>query len=141
MNPGDTFQFTFTSAGTFPYHCNLHAGVGMVGTVIANASLTAPKDFFTAAPLADEDEVLVQWSAPRTRQRVGFNVLRSTGWDQQFVQVNDSVIRAEEQTAASDLFRFVDSNIAPNTKYFYIVEEVRTDGRDAFRGPAIANPR
>jgi len=67
--------------------------------------------------------------------------LRSTGWDQQFVQVNDSVIRAESQTTGSEQFRFVDSNIAPDTKYFYIVEEVRTDGREAFRGPAIANPR
>jgi len=24
INPGATFSFTFTKAGTFPYHCNIH---------------------------------------------------------------------------------------------------------------------
>jgi plastocyanin len=32
MNNSDTFSFTFTTAGTFPYHCIYHAG--MTGTVI-----------------------------------------------------------------------------------------------------------
>jgi len=29
---GGTFQFTFPTAGTFPYHCTIHPG--MVGTVV-----------------------------------------------------------------------------------------------------------
>ncbi len=29
---GNTFSFTFTKAGTYPYHCSIHAG--MTGTVI-----------------------------------------------------------------------------------------------------------
>jgi plastocyanin len=29
--PGGTFSMTFSSAGTFPYHCSIHPG--MVGTV------------------------------------------------------------------------------------------------------------
>ena len=29
-----TFSHTFTSAGTFPYHCDVHVLIGMVGTVI-----------------------------------------------------------------------------------------------------------
>jgi plastocyanin len=31
LNPGQTFQFRFATAGTFPYRCTLHPG--MVGTV------------------------------------------------------------------------------------------------------------
>jgi plastocyanin len=31
IGPGQSFQFTFTSAGTFPYHCTIHPN--MVGTV------------------------------------------------------------------------------------------------------------
>src|SRR5439155_3721941 len=32
VNPGGTFQFTFYSPGTYPYHCNLHPG--MTGTIV-----------------------------------------------------------------------------------------------------------
>ena len=32
LPPGGTFSFTFTSTGTFPYHCQIH--FGMVGTII-----------------------------------------------------------------------------------------------------------
>lgn len=32
MGNSDTFSFTFSTAGTFPYHCVYHAG--MTGTVI-----------------------------------------------------------------------------------------------------------
>jgi plastocyanin len=31
IDPGRTFTMTFSSAGTFRYHCNIHPG--MVGTV------------------------------------------------------------------------------------------------------------
>jgi plastocyanin len=36
LNPGDTFKFTLTKAGTFPYHCQYHGGpngVGMSGVI------------------------------------------------------------------------------------------------------------
>ena len=32
FDKGDTFSFTFTKAGTYPYHCSIHPG--MVGTVV-----------------------------------------------------------------------------------------------------------
>ena len=31
INPGDTFRFTFSTPGTYTYHCTIHPG--MVGTV------------------------------------------------------------------------------------------------------------
>ncbi len=33
MNQGATFTFTFTAAGSYPYHCQFHQSFGMVGTV------------------------------------------------------------------------------------------------------------
>jgi len=32
MNPGAHFDFTFQTAGTYPYHCTIHSG--MTGTVV-----------------------------------------------------------------------------------------------------------
>ena len=34
LGAGGTFSYTFTSAGTVPYHCTLHVAYGMRGTVI-----------------------------------------------------------------------------------------------------------
>jgi len=32
--PGGTFQYTFRTAGTYPYHCMFHDSLGMKGVVI-----------------------------------------------------------------------------------------------------------
>ena len=36
MSPnGDTYSFTFTAAGTYPYHCSIHPN--MVGTIVIDS--------------------------------------------------------------------------------------------------------
>jgi LPXTG-motif cell wall-anchored protein len=37
MDPGDSFSFTFNSAGTFDYICEIHVALGMTGTVVVQA--------------------------------------------------------------------------------------------------------
>jgi plastocyanin len=37
-----TYEYTFNSAGTYDYHCDPHAGMGMVGKVIVIAKSTGP---------------------------------------------------------------------------------------------------
>jgi plastocyanin len=34
LNPGNSFSFTFTSPGTYPYHCNIHP---MTGTIVVES--------------------------------------------------------------------------------------------------------
>ncbi|MBA4410710.1 MAG: plastocyanin/azurin family copper-binding protein [Bacteroidota bacterium] len=36
VSAGWTYEFTFNTAGTYDYHCNPHAGGGMVGKIIVN---------------------------------------------------------------------------------------------------------
>lgn len=33
MNTGNTYSFTFTTKGAYPYFCRPHAGAGMTGTI------------------------------------------------------------------------------------------------------------
>jgi LPXTG-motif cell wall-anchored protein len=42
LNPGQSFTHTFTTAGTFAYHCTFHVSLGMVGTIIVQAAATSP---------------------------------------------------------------------------------------------------
>lgn len=142
LRPGDTFEFTFTSAGTFPYHCVIHDDLGMLGTINVGPTVTASKYPFTAAPQADGKRILVQWAVPRGNGRVGFKLLRGTAWDKDFVEVSAKTIVAKNVSGDREEYQFVDStNVTGGTKYLYILKEVRTDQRDAFRGPAIVAAR
>src|SRR5262249_32730973 len=38
---GWTFTRTFTTPGTFGFHCDVHAGMGMNGTIVVNATTPA----------------------------------------------------------------------------------------------------
>ena len=37
-NTGDTYSFTFTTKGTFPYFCSFHCSAGMVGTITVTSN-------------------------------------------------------------------------------------------------------
>jgi plastocyanin len=65
LNPGQTFSFTFTQAGTYTYHCALHGaagGVGMSGTVVVEAASPAPT---IAAPTRTVDLTATPVTATR----------------------------------------------------------------------------
>ncbi|HZT43417.1 MAG TPA: plastocyanin/azurin family copper-binding protein [Chthonomonadaceae bacterium] len=40
LTQGSTFDHTFNTAGTFTYHCSLHATIGMTGTIIVGNTST-----------------------------------------------------------------------------------------------------
>jgi plastocyanin len=41
INAGAMFQFTFPTAGTFPYHCAIHGKAAMSGTIVVQAAATS----------------------------------------------------------------------------------------------------
>jgi plastocyanin len=47
---GVSKDFTFTTAGTWDYHCTPHQGSGMTGTVVVNASAPADSAVVTVGP-------------------------------------------------------------------------------------------
>ena len=53
LREGDTFSFTFTEAGTFPYYCLFHGGpggAGMSGTVVVEPGQQPPTPSPAARP-------------------------------------------------------------------------------------------
>jgi plastocyanin len=81
-----TFTQTFTSAGTFPYHCTIHVTLGMKGTIIVAAANLPPSVTITnpvsGTIFAAPANVTIQASASDTdgtvtnvQFRVGTNVV------------------------------------------------------------------
>jgi plastocyanin len=81
-----TFTQTFTSAGTFPYHCTIHVTLGMKGTIIVAAANLPPSVTITnpvsGTVFAAPANVTIQASASDTdgtvtnvQFRVGTNVV------------------------------------------------------------------
>ena len=133
LDPGESFEFTFTQAGQFPYHCIPHEAVGMVGSVTVNAPATTPAHFVTAT--AEDGGVFVRWKVAARSDRAGFHVLRSTGWGHEFVRVNHALIPVDASPEAEHAF--FDTTVVPGTRYHYIVEDVGTAGMSSLWGPAL----
>lgn len=47
---GQTFSFTFTNTGTFPYYCEIHGAASMSGTIQVNEPGATPSPTGTASP-------------------------------------------------------------------------------------------
>lgn len=139
LRPGESFEFTFTMPGTFPYHCIPHRIFGMLGTVIVNEAATPTTQFFTAS--AEAGRVILRWRVGGKSDRVGFHMLRSTGWEEEFVQVNEALIPLQGDPSGEAEYTFTDESIAPGTEYYYILEDVDSTGKASFRGPAVAVTR
>lgn len=71
MQPGDSYSHTFSSAGSFSYHCEVH-GFSMAGTVVVEAGATSPGETTvppTGSPLPNTG------SGPLTAPFVVFGLL------------------------------------------------------------------
>jgi hypothetical protein len=111
----------------------------MVGSVIVNPSTTALAEFFTAS--AEEGRVVLQWKLQGRNDRLGFNILRSSGWAQEFHQVNEAMVPPQSDASQATHATFVDADIVPDTTYYYILEDVNAQGLASFRGPAVITAR
>ncbi|MBI4560433.1 MAG: cupredoxin domain-containing protein [Candidatus Rokubacteria bacterium] len=138
LQPGEVFEFTFTMPGEFPYFCIPHLVFGMQGTVIVNAAATGTTPLFTAS--AEEGRVVLRWRIGRG-DRSGFHVLRSRGWGEEVVQINDHLISVQGDAAGEAEYTFTDESIIPGTEYLYILEEVRGQAGASLMGPAVAVAR
>ena len=58
MNSGETYAFTFKSAGTYAYRCTLHAGQGQKGTIIVKAVAEGTLLPDAGAPGRDTGEIV-----------------------------------------------------------------------------------
>lgn len=70
--------------------------------------------------------VAVQWDTATEVNTAGFNIYRSTSPDGDFVQINaaEGLIPSEGSAFSGASYEFQDHDVAVNTTYYYLLEEV-----------------
>lgn len=84
---------------------------------------------------------LVTWTTGSELDHAGFNVFRSLTGDGGFVQVNPTLIRnGTASLLRRGNYRYVDSDVINGIAYYYMLEDVATNGQKTLHGPVTALP-
>jgi hypothetical protein len=81
--------------------------------------------------------VKLNWQTEAEIDNAGFNVWRAEG----FQKVNDSMITAEGSPIMGADYDFFDKWVMNGKLYYYLVEDIDTNGISTFHGPVKATPR
>ena len=79
--------------------------------------------------------VYVEWSTASELDTAGFNLYRGVLLDQIDLKINPSLISSAEDPLQGGSYRFIDKQVVPGTKYYYLVEEVDQFGKINRFGP------
>lgn len=92
---------------------------------------------FTAAPQGDD--ILLTWETANEIDNVGFNVYRAESLGGQRSQLNGSLIPSQVPgSAVGAVYTWLDEGVAPDTTYYYWLEDVDTSGLASLTGPVSA---
>ena len=82
------------------------------------------------------DAVDVTWETTLEQDTVGFNVLRSTAEDGDYVQLNDELIPSQSPgSTLGGSYVFSDEDVTSGTRYYYKLEELEVGGAHIWYGP------
>jgi hypothetical protein len=85
--------------------------------------------------------VVVGWETASELDSLGFNLYRSLAARSGYQQINTSLIPCQAPgTPQGAAYSFLDSQVQPNTVYYYVIETMDTQGRADRYGPVVANP-
>jgi len=84
-----------------------------------------------------DEQVLLRWKTETETGNAGFNVWRADN----FVKVNNAVIPALGSAVSGSEYDFVDQWVLNGKRYFYLLEDIDTNGISTFHGPVKAVPR
>ena len=84
-----------------------------------------------------DKQVILKWKTETEVDNAGFNVWRADN----FVKINHSLIPALGSTVEGSDYDFVDQWVLNGKRYFYLLEDIDTNGLSTFHGPVKAVPR
>ena len=78
--------------------------------------------------LARPAQIEVEWITETEFETAGFNIYRSTAADGEYQRLNEALIPSTAEPATGARYIFVDDDIAADTTYYYVLEDVEYSG-------------
>ncbi len=88
-----------------------------------------------AAP--GDKKITLTWQTETEPDNAGFNIWRAEG----FQKINEALIPAMGSPIDGAAYNFVDEWVLNGKRYFYLLEDIDTNGISTFHGPVKAVPR
>jgi hypothetical protein len=86
--------------------------------------------------IPSDKQVIFKWKTETETGNAGFNVWRADN----FVKINNALIPALGSSIQGAEYDFVDEWVLNGKRYFYLLEDIDTDGISTFHGPVKAVP-
>jgi hypothetical protein len=87
--------------------------------------------------IPSNEKVTLKWQTETETDNAGFNIWRAEG----FQKMNETFIPALGSPTAGSEYDFVDEWVLNGKRYFYLLEDIDTNGSSTFHGPVKAVPR
>jgi hypothetical protein len=84
-----------------------------------------------------DKQIILKWKTESEIDNAGFNVWRADN----FVKINNALIPALGSATSGSGYDFVDEWVLNGKRYFYLLEDIDTNGISTFHGPVKATPR
>jgi hypothetical protein len=84
-----------------------------------------------------DKQVILKWKTESEPDNAGFNVWRADN----FVKINNALIPALGSSVTGSDYDFIDQWVLNGKRYFYLLEDIDTNGISTFHGPVKAVPR
>jgi hypothetical protein len=100
----------------------LRIGIGFMWLLLAVALLVYH--------FSDTAKIEITWETATEQGTVGFNVYRSSDPDNEYILINkDQFIDSKGGPVSGAQYSFVDQNVEAGKTYYYLLEEIESDGR------------
>ncbi|MDZ7722031.1 MAG: T9SS type A sorting domain-containing protein [candidate division KSB1 bacterium] len=83
----------------------------------------------------DAEQVTIKWTTQSEQNALGFNVLRSESQSDGYVKINSELINAAGTSTTQNTYEYRDSQLQTVESYWYMLEQVDTDGQTELFGP------
>lgn len=119
-----------------------------VSTKVSNTSCNitlgasaSPVSMMTLSAKPYDGKVAIEWETGSEWDHRGFNVYRSLDITTGYVQINANLVRnVISSTSSRGKYRFIDTQVSNGTLYYYMVEDIATNGDKEKHGPVNARP-